>query len=640
MIPIAVRRLLMCLLLCGLAAPLLAVPGSWRVLGPDGGSVYDLAFAPSRPQTLYAAVAGGVFRSLDGGASWGLAGAGLSEEAPVTGLAVDPARPLTVYAAQSGIYKSLDGGTTWKKTAASFATFKVVVPSRGSGTVYAVSAVGLFKSTDGGGAWKPLTRGLPPLYRALELVVDPADPSRLYTLLTVDNRADGVYKSGDGGFSWKRSNQGIPAGSMIFDLAIDPGSPKSLYAAANSGRVYRSRDGGALWRSTGRPLEDPVNSLWVDRAGGVFAATGRGMLRSEDGGGTWTDAAQGLPEGSSVRALIFPSAAPRSLLAGVFTSGAQRGGVFASADSGASWTVRSTDLSALSVSSVALAPDALWAVGNEVLFKSTDRGETWRRIRFDPVGLATLVAVAPAAPEDVYVVLYDGTLWRSRDGGESWEPAGDPGLRPLRLVFDPRSSSTLYAAGNGGMARSTDGGTTWTPLSAGLIYDLAVSPSSPSTLYAPTRVDNQSRLLRSPDGGATFTAKSLPFTLSTAGSLAVDPRAPETLYSASSDRVYWTGDGGALWLPFGDVLRFRGKILGPLLFAGDPARLHMAVWLDDVYRLADPGDADSWEPLGSSPGHLRFNVLAADPEDPCRLYAGTETRGLLAFTESGTAACP
>jgi hypothetical protein len=52
----------------------------------------------------------------------------------------------------------------------------------------------------------------------------------------------------------------------------------------------------------------------------------------------------------------------------------------------------------------------------------------------------------------------------------------------------------------------------------------------------------------------------------------------------------------------------------------------------------------SWRLLGpdggSSPGRLRFNVLAADPEDPCRIYAGTQSRGLLAFTESGTAQCP
>src|SRR5689334_15586247 len=102
-------------LLLLLAAPLIAaVPGSWRFLGPDGGSVYDLAFAPSRPQALYAATAGGVFRSLDGGASWSESSFGLDPVALVSSLAVDPVHPLTVYALQDGVvFRSRDGGAAW-----------------------------------------------------------------------------------------------------------------------------------------------------------------------------------------------------------------------------------------------------------------------------------------------------------------------------------------------------------------------------------------------------------------------------------------------------------------------------------------------------------------------------------------------
>ena len=62
----------------------------------------------------------------------------------------------------------------------------------------------------------------------------------------------------------------------------------------------------------------------------------------------------------------------------------------------------------------------------------------------------------------------------------------------------------------------------------------------------------------------------------------------------------------------------------------------MGVRFDNVYRLVN---GDSWEPLGEIPVHPNFNVLAADPRDPCRIYAGTQERGLLAFTEKGTAEC-
>src|SRR5262249_23714107 len=106
MTPIAVRRCWMSLVLLFLALPLYAVPGSWRALGPDGGEIFDLAFAPSRPQALYAATTSGVFRSLDGGASWSYSNTGLAENTLVNSLAVDPVRPLTVYTAQDGkIYR-------------------------------------------------------------------------------------------------------------------------------------------------------------------------------------------------------------------------------------------------------------------------------------------------------------------------------------------------------------------------------------------------------------------------------------------------------------------------------------------------------------------------------------------------------
>jgi photosystem II stability/assembly factor-like uncharacterized protein len=642
MIPTTGRRFLVSLSLLALAAPLAAVPGSWRVLGPDGGSVYDLAVAPSQPQTLYAAASSGLFRSVNGGAYWVYAGAGPNRRG-ANSLAVDPLHPRTVYAAQDGIYKSLDGGATWTKKAA-FQANKVIISVRGSGAVYAIAPQRIYKSTNGGGTWTPLTRGLPLPSRPLQLVVDPVDPNRLYAVLMgLNSHVYGVFKSADGGLSWKHADQGLPANQAIGALAIDPGTPKILYAGTNDNRVFKSRDGGALWHPTEAPVPQPISALWIDPAHGnvVFAATVIGLFRSENGGGTWMDISRSLPAGAVVRVLTFLPGSPRRILAAVLTyARAERGGVLASLDEGSSWTLRSKGLSALDVTSVAVAPGALWAIGNEILFKSTDRGETWKRIRFEPVGLTLLIAVDPAAPENVYAELFDYSLWRSRDGGESWEMIGKPQRQISRLVFGPGSSSTLYAAGNG-LSKSTDGGTTWAPLLNAVVYDLEISPSSPSTLYAAVQAYDSAppyQVLRSTDGGGTWVSTpTVANGLLT--TLAVDPQAPETLYTTFGSRIYRSTDGGATWSPFGDDVRFQDRTLYPLLFEA-PATLHVGVWLDDVYRLADGTDTNSWEPLGDSPGLLTFNVLAADPQSPCRIYAGTNERGLLAFTESGTAACP
>lgn len=642
MIPVVIgRRCWMSLLLLGLAAPLWAVPGSWRVLGPDGGSVFDLAFARSRPQALYAGTASGVFRSLDGGASWSLSSAGLDTTEAVSSVAVDPVHPLTVYAAQEGsVFRSRDGGAAWLQVSSRFGAGKIVLPARGS-AVYAVTGGALCRSDDAGATWKVLTRGLPFSYHPFDLVADPGDPSRLYAVVE-DNASHAyeLFKSIDGGFNWKRADQGLPVGREISALAIDQRSPKTLYAGTLRGLVYKSRDGGALWRPFGPELDGSVANLWVDPAGGVFAATVGGLFHTDHGGRAWADATRGLPATSVVSDLIFPSGSPQAL-AGVYTyGGVGRDGVFASSDGGASWVLRSKGLSALDVTSVAVAPDALWTIANEILFKSTDRGETWKRVRFEPVGLTILVAVDPAAPETVYAELSDFSLWRSRDGGQSWERTGQPRVQISRLVFVPGSPSTLYAAGNG-LFKSTDGGATWTPLLDALVYDLESAPSTPSTLCAAVQIHNPAQpfqVLRSTDGGSTWVSMpavaNKPLT-----TLAVDPRSPETLYTTFDGRIYRSTDGASSWSPYGNVFQFPTIYLYPLLFPASPAALHVGVWLDNVYRLVDGGDPNSWEPLGKSPGHVTFNVLAADPQDSCRIYAGTSSRGLLAFTESGTAQC-
>src|SRR6476660_8493671 len=109
------RLLLIGLLLAG-AAPLSALPavtGSWSLLGPDGGGVFDLVSESDKLQVLCAAVDAGVFRSVDGGATWSWAGNGLDRRSPVATLAVDPLHPSTLYAGQmAGLFKSTNRGAS------------------------------------------------------------------------------------------------------------------------------------------------------------------------------------------------------------------------------------------------------------------------------------------------------------------------------------------------------------------------------------------------------------------------------------------------------------------------------------------------------------------------------------------------
>ena len=586
------------LALLATAAPLPAVEGTWSVLGPDGGSVYDLAFQPRSSQILYASVPGGVFKSRDGGATWAWSGSGLEPRSQTFNLAFDPVQTDTVYVAQAGgIFKSVNGGQSWRNAGRPTA-YGVAVHPRFSGRVFAATEHGLFRSLAGGPPWTRLTQGLPASYRATLVVFDPNSERRLYASIqnTVTN-GGGLFRSTDGGATWRPLHGGPLENRRIYSLAIDPRSPATLYAGTDSA-VYKSTDGGTTWRPTGLGAASVPGIVWTLKAHprlGVYAGTTTGLFRSQDGGATWTRPSQGLPAGESVFAFVFSPSLARTVYAGVATF-LERGGVFKSVNAGSSWAFSSRGLSGLFVESIAVDrenPDRLWVIANTVPFRSTDRGQTWTRVRPDPEAgdaRAKRVAVDPFDGSNVYIMLPDGTLRRTRDGGQTWEIAGDPKVAPFgnaTLVFDPRSPGTLYAAGIG-IAKSTDGGTTWVPLpgepSDMVFFDLAISPSSPSTLYGTGGGGTGGpRVVRTTDGGATWSRiqQGLPSNLL---ELVVDPLISTAAYGFFEGLVYKTTDGGATWSVFSDA--FRDRSILPLEISPS-GLLYGGAWFDNVYQIRE-----------------------------------------------------
>jgi photosystem II stability/assembly factor-like uncharacterized protein len=628
-----------------------AVPGSWKSIGPPGGSVYALVYAPSRPQTMYASVDGGVYGTTNGGASWAFARAGLTGIDAVDSLAVSPADPSTVYAVEDSgrLSKSLDGGASWTPTA-SFRVSRVVTPAKGSGTVYAVNYQGLYRSMNGGATWKKLTIGLPIPYGPLFLVADPVDPNRLYAEVVVDQASSEtrLYTTADGGASWKPvGSRGLPAD--VYIAAIDPQFPQILYASGASDQIYKSRDRGASWRPVGI-APDSYLALQVDpsRSNVVFAWGGNVVARSEDGGLTWAEVPRSLPYNSQINALVFPPTKSGTLFLALATFGGfERGGVFASVNGGSAWTLRSTGFSTLDVTSIAVSPGVLWVAANDGLFKSEDQGATWPRVQVDSDGnLVSEVAVDPTDPDDVYAVADTGEnpLLRSRDGGRSWNVVATPppiSILPIRLKFDPHTPSTLYAATGDNndfdsFSKSTDGGETWTKLLSDLVSDFVISPSSPSTLYETGVLNGQPQIRRSTDGGATWTSIRASLPDGPFNTVAVDPTAPDTVYTVAGGLVFRSTDGGATWSSLGTPV--PGGNLQSLLFPIGATAPYVAVDRDTVYQLAG---GDTWAPLGrmTPSRYPLFSLLAADPRDPCRLYAGTVDRGVLVFTASGPG-CP
>lgn len=148
-------------------SPLLPALGTWMPLGPGniGGRIRAIVIDPTSPNTMYlAGVAGGVWKSLDGGNSWTALNDVMGNLA-VNTLAMDPGNHNTLYAGTgegffnidavngNGIFKSTDGGATWTQLAATagsgpFANFafvnKILVSPNNSSRVYASTRMGIF----------------------------------------------------------------------------------------------------------------------------------------------------------------------------------------------------------------------------------------------------------------------------------------------------------------------------------------------------------------------------------------------------------------------------------------------------------------------------------------------------------------
>lgn len=251
----------------------------------------------------------------------------------------------------------------------------------------------------------PPAQGLPNTPDYHSLMVSSTDPKHILLGTHL-----GIYASSDGGRVWHFQSLG---GKDAMNLARPGGA--TVWMAGHQ-VMAKSMDGGKSWQSVrppGLPSYD-VHGLAASPHGGTLyaAVAGRGLFRSTNGGRSFSRVSADV--GGSVMALAIRAD-------GSIWAGDMQQGLLASRNGGKSWTrLLNAQLMGLAVNPHD--PQRIVATGPGILL-STDGGISWRRTLNLSQG-AGPVAWAPSEKGLAYVVGYDRNLYRSRDGGMTWQPVG------------------------------------------------------------------------------------------------------------------------------------------------------------------------------------------------------------------------
>jgi photosystem II stability/assembly factor-like uncharacterized protein len=563
----------------------------FRSIGPAamGGRVADFAADEANPSTFYVGTAtGGLWKTTNQGASF----ESVFDDQPTSSIGdvtLAPSNPDIV----------------WVGTGE---------PQNRQSSPW---GMGVFKSLDGGKTWTHM--GLEETRHIARIQIHPTNPEIVYVAavghLWGPNPERGIYRTTDGGATWDKVLY-VNEHTGAIDLAMDRQDPRILYAA-----MYQRRR---------------------TNFGFIGGGPGSGIYRTRDGGATWEELTEGLPEGDMGRiGLDIYRGDPRIVYAIVEAMG-DAGGIYRSADRGDTW---------------------------EQMSETNPRPMYYSQIRIDP-----------SDPERIY--LGGTSFYISSDGGKTFEDYRYSGVHVDHhaIWVDPGDPDHLLLGNDGGVYASFDRGASWRMydnMALGQYYEIGVDMSEPynicgglqdnGTWCGPNETYTSNGILNSRwgevNGGDGFYAR-------------IDPTDPSTLFAESQNgslnRVDLVGHEGQGIRPepkpdyvaqfeSEQEARLRFNWNTPLLLSQhDPSVVYYGSNL--LFRSPDRGhswvqvsadltkriDRDSLTIMGvklSSDSILSRNdgissfgnatTLAESPLDPAVLYVGTDDGNLQVTRDGG-----
>jgi photosystem II stability/assembly factor-like uncharacterized protein len=618
---------------------------AWNFAGPlnMGGRLSAVEVHPSQPGVIYAgAASGGVFRTVNGGASW----QPIFDNAHVLSvgdIAIAPSNPQTIYVGTGeanagggslaydgyGIYRSDDGGENWQHLGltASGSIGRIAVHPTDPETVYVAamgrlfannSERGLYKTNDGGQNWEQLLF-VNDSTGAVDVLVHPLNPETVFAVTwervrrphrrSYGGQGCGIWKSIDGGQNWTKLQLGLPTGQNVGRIGISmcESAPETLYAiyADRTGYfdgVYKTTNGGNSWTRTndgtlggmyssfgwwfGRIYADPANPNTV-------YALGLDMFKSTDGGNSWV----------------------------MTTSGVH---------------VDQHDLVILPQNT-----NTLYLGNDGGLYTSVNGGSGWTHNKFLPVTQFYTCEIDEQKPERLYGGAQDlGTL-RTLTGqfGDWYTIYGGDGFR---VLVDPTDNNFVYAEYQyGGFARSVNGGLSFSQALNGINSNdrknwhtpVVFNPLNPKSLYL-----GANRLYKTTQRAILWQAISSDLTKGPGGGnlvygtiscIEVSKADTNVIYVGTDDGKVWvTQDEGSQWtdisagLPNRWVTTLSSRPENPAIIYVGLSGYRYDSYIPHILKSENYGL--NWTDISAGLPEVPVNNILADPLLEGVLYVATD----------------
>jgi photosystem II stability/assembly factor-like uncharacterized protein len=491
----------------------------YRCIGPSrGGRVTAVAGIPSQPGTFYmGATGGGVWKTQDYGHSWKNVSDGFFATGSIGAIRVALTNPDIVYVGtgSDGIRSNVIAGR------------------------------GIYKSQDAGKTWEFV--GLRSVGQIGAVEIHPENPDIVFAAALGHafgpSPDRGVYRTLDGGGTWEKVLF-ISDLTGAADLELAPDDPQTIYAS--------------MWRAERKP--------WTIISGGREG----GIYVSRDGGDTWNQATEGLPQGLRGKSDLAVSPADPSRLYVLMEAPPGEGGLYRSDDRGLSFR-RVTDNARLldrpfyycNLDADPTDADVLY-VNTTGFFKSSNGGRTWQR-RSTPHGDNHDMWINPLDP-DIFIQSNDGGANVTRDGGRTWSTQlNQPTAELYQVAVDDQFPYWVYAGQQDNSTIMVPSLPPYSPAAGPTGFWRAIGgcetgpavpkPGNPDIVYANckgrfgryNKVTGQEKQYYV--GAANMyghNPKDLKFRFQRVSPIHVSPHDPEVIYHASQ-YLHRTTDEGVTW---------------------------------------------------------------------------------------------